>query len=109
GATKWQTIRHQVLPAALPGISTGVILALSRAIGETAPLLMIGIPLYITSTPGEIEGVADLFRHPHGVAEAPFSRFTALPMIIFNWVSNPKPAFQHLAAAGIVVLLVMLL
>lgn len=109
GATKWQTIRHQVLPAALPGISTGVILALSRAIGETAPLVMIGIPTYIASTPGEIESLTDVFRNPHGVAAAPFDRFTALPMMIFTWISHPKTEFQQLAAAGIVVLLVMLL
>jgi len=109
GATKWQTIRYQVLPAALPGISTGVILALSRAIGETAPLVLLGIPVFITSTPGEIESVADFARHPHGVLEAPFATFTALPMIIFKWIANPNAEFRHLAAAGCVVLLVLLL
>lgn len=109
GATKWQTIRHQVLPAALPGILTGVILALSRAIGETAPLVMIGIPTYIAATPGGIASPADIFHNPHGLVDAPFSRFTAMPMQIFYWISHSKTEYHHLAAAGIVVLLVLLL
>lgn len=109
GATKWQTIRHQVLPAALPGIFTGVILALSRAIGETAPLVMIGIPLYLANAPGDITSLQTLANHPQGLVEAPFSKFTALPMIIFSWVTHPKADFRHVAAAGILVLLVLLL
>ncbi len=109
GATQWQTIRYQVLPAALPGILTGVILALSRAIGETAPLVMLGIPTFVKSTPGDISGVSSLVQHPGGLLDVPFSVFTALPMVIFNWVRSAKPEFQQLAAAGIVVLLGMLL
>lgn len=109
GATRWQTIRHQVLPAALPGITTGIILSLSRAMGETAPLLMIGALTYIPSTPGGIEHVSDMFRNPTTVLEAPFESFTAIPLLIYNWVSRPKAEYQHVAAAGIVVLLVVLL
>ena len=92
GATPWQTIRHHVLPAALPGILTGTILALSRAIGETAPLIMIGALTYVAFVP-----------------EGPMDAFTALPIQIFNWVSRPQPEFHELAAAGIVVLLTVLL
>jgi phosphate transport system permease protein len=92
GATQWQTIRHHVLPAALPGILTGTILALSRAIGETAPLIMIGALTYVAFVP-----------------TGPMDAFTALPIQIFNWVSRPQQEFHELAAAGIVVLLVVLL
>ncbi|MDJ0766877.1 MAG: phosphate ABC transporter permease PstA [Myxococcota bacterium] len=92
GATQWQTTRHHVLPAAIPGILTGTILALSRAIGETAPLIMIGALTYVAFTP-----------------EGPMDAFTALPIQIFNWVSRPQPEFHELAAAGIVVLLTVLL
>lgn len=92
GATRWQTVRFQVLPAALPAIMTGVILALSRAIGETAPLIMIGALLFVPFTPG-----------------SPLDRFTVLPIQIFNWVSRPQPEFAENAAAGILVLLVVLL
>jgi phosphate transport system permease protein len=92
GATKWQTIRHQVLPAAFPGILTGLILALSRAIGETAPLITIGALTYVPFLPSDI-----------------WSPFTVLPIQIFNWVSRPQAAFAENAAAGIVVLLVLLL
>ena len=92
GATKWQTIRHQVLPAALPGILTGVILALSRAIGETAPLITIGALTYVPFVPDGI-----------------WSPFTVLPIQIFNWVSRPQAAFATNAAAAILVLLVLLL
>ena len=109
GATKWQTIRHQVLPAALPGILTGIILAISRAIGETAPLLMVGAFMFVTSTPGGIESPTDLFTNPQGVLDAPFSSFTALPVQILNWVQHHKREFENVAAAGIVVLLVVLL
>lgn len=92
GATKWQTVRHHVLPNALPGILTGTILALSRAIGETAPLIMIGALTFIAFVP-----------------DGPRDAFTALPIQIFNWASRPQDEFRHLAAAGIIVLLVLLL
>jgi phosphate transport system permease protein len=92
GATKWQTVWHNVLPLAFPGILTGIILALSRAIGETAPLITIGALTYIAFLP---EGLT--------------SPFTALPIQIFNWVSRPQPAFAINAAAGIIVLLIVLL
>ena len=108
-ATKWQTIRHQVLPAAMPGMLTGVILSVSRAIGETAPLVMIGALTYVAFTPGDITSPVDLVTNPKGIAEAPFDTFTALPIQIFNWVSRPKTEYQHVAAAGIIVLLAVLL
>jgi phosphate transport system permease protein len=92
GATKWQTIWHQVLPMALPGILTGLILALSRAIGETAPLITIGALTYIPFAPDSI-----------------WSPFTVLPIQIFNWVSRPQAEFKVNAAAGILVLLMLLL
>lgn len=109
GATRWQTIRHQVLPAALPGIMTGVILSISRAIGETAPLVMIGALTYVASTPGDISSPNDLLTNPQGVLEAPFDTFTAIPIQIYNWVSLPKTEYQHVTAAGILVLLAVLL
>ncbi|MBZ5201329.1 phosphate ABC transporter permease PstA [Planomicrobium chinense] len=92
GATKWQTIVKVILPAAIPGILTGSILALSRAIGETAPLIVIGIPVIIQFLPS---GVMDTF--------------TALPMQIYDWSSRPQQEFQVVAAAGIIVLMVVLL
>ena len=92
GATKWQTIWYQVLPVALPGILTGLILALSRAIGETAPLIIAGAVTFVTFVPDSI-----------------WSPFTVLPIQIFNWVSRPQPDFQTNAAAGILVLLALLL
>lgn len=92
GATKWQTVRHHVLTNALPGILTGTILALSRAIGEAAPLIMIGALTFVAFVP-----------------ESPLDPFTVLPIQIFNWVSRPQEAFHYLAAAGIIVLLVFLL
>ena len=93
GATKWQTIWYQVLPVAFPGILTGMILALSRAIGETAPLITIGAVAFITFAPDSI-----------------WSSFTVLPIQIFNWVSRPAGlGFQENAAAGILVLMVLLL
>ena len=91
GATRWQTIWHQVLPSALPGILTGLILALSRAIGETAPLITIGALTYVPFLP---DGV--------------WSPFTVLPIQIFNWVSRPQAGFLENAAAGILVLLALL-
>jgi phosphate transport system permease protein len=92
GATKWQTIWSQVLPAAFPGILTGLILALSRAVGETAPLVTIGALTYVPFLPESI-----------------WSPFTVLPIQIFAWVSRPQVAFAENAAAGIIVLLVLLL
>lgn len=92
GATKWQTVWHQVLPVALPGILTGTILALSRAIGETAPLITIGALTFVAFAPDGL-----------------WSPFTVLPIQIFNWVSRPQPAFRINAAAAILVLLALLL
>ncbi|MCS7051006.1 MAG: phosphate ABC transporter permease PstA [Thermomicrobium sp.] len=92
GASRWQTIRQFVLPAALPSILTGTILALARAIGETAPLITIGALTYIAFEPRSL-----------------MDPFTVLPIQIFNWVSRPQPAFHDLAAGGIIVLLVVLL
>ncbi len=109
GATQWQTIRHQVIPAAMPGIMTGIILALSRAMGEAAPLMLIGALTYVRYCPGDIETFGDIWRDPHGLLEAPFSKFTALPLQIYNWINHPNADFHHIAAAGIVVLLVILL
>lgn len=109
GATKWQTIWHQVLPAAIPGILTGVILALSRAIGEAAPLLMIGIPTFIASVPGKIDSPVDIVRTPGAVFQVPFDSGTAMPLLIYNWVTLPQRDFRHVAAAGIVVLVLVLL
>ncbi len=92
GATRWQTIWHHVLPEALPGILTGAILSVSRAIGETAPLVVIGASTYITFDP-----------------DGPFSRFTTLPVQIYQWTSRPQADFRNIAAAAILVLLVLLL
>lgn len=92
GATQWQTIWSHVLPNAIPGILTGSILAVSRAVGETAPLIVIGASTFITVDP---EGV--------------FSKFTVLPIQIYNWTSRPQAEFRNIAAAAIVVLLTLLL
>ena len=92
GASRWQTTKDHVLPLAFPGILTGIILAISRAIGETAPLIMIGALTYVPFVP-------DTLRSP----------FTVLPIQIFNWVSRPQKGFHINAAAGIVVLLVVTL
>jgi phosphate transport system permease protein len=92
GATRWQTIWHQVLPVATPGILTGMILALSRAIGEAAPLITIGAVTFLTFAPDSL-----------------WSPFTVLPIQIFNWVSRPQTEFHATAAAAILVLLVLLL
>lgn len=109
GATKWQTIRTQVLPAALPGIMTGVILALSRALGETAPLAVLGAATYITYAPGKLSTLSDVAVRPGSLLQAPFDGFTALPLQIYNWVNELNSDFEHVAAAGIVVLLAVLL
>lgn len=92
GATQWQTISRQVMPAAIPGIATGSILALSRAIGEAAPLLLLGALSFITFNPDGLD-----------------SAFTVLPIQIFGYISNARDEFQPVAAAAIVVLLVLLL
>ena len=92
GATRWQTIWRQVLPASIPGIATGSILALSRAIGEAAPLVLLGGLTFITFNPDGLD-----------------SAFTVLPIQIFNWISRPQDEFRVLAAAAIVALLVLLL
>jgi phosphate transport system permease protein len=92
GANRWQTIRRVVLPAAIPGILTGSILALSRAIGETAPLLMIGAATFIPFLPNNL-----------------FSNFTVMPIQIFNWTTRPQPEFHDVAAGGIIILLIILI
>jgi phosphate transport system permease protein len=92
GATKWQTVWSHVLPSAIPGIMTGSILAFSRAFGETAPLVVIGASTYIVYDPTSV-----------------FSKFTALPIQIYQWTSRPQDEFRNLAAAAIIVLLLLLL
>jgi phosphate transport system permease protein len=90
GATKWQTIWHQVLPSALGGILTGVILAISRAVGETAPLIVVGALAYVPFAPS-----------------SPMDEFTVMPIQIFNWVSRPQHGFTINAAAAIIILLII--
>jgi phosphate transport system permease protein len=92
GATKWQTIWVHVLPNAIPGILTGAILAVSRAFGETAPLLVIGVSTYITQDPTSF-----------------FAKFTTLPVQIYQWTARPQSEWRNIAAAAIIVLLIMLL
>lgn len=110
GATKWQTIRYQILPAALPGILTGVILSLSRALGETAPLAVLGAASHVDFVPGRIHGVGDLLSHPDKLLQAPFDGFTAIPLQIYTWVNdNSRDLRDYVSAAGIVVLLAVLI
>jgi phosphate transport system permease protein len=92
GATRWQVVWNLVLPYGFPGILTGVILAVSRALGETAPLIVMGALTFVPFAP-----------------DGPLSRFTVLPIQIFNWVSRPQEGFHVNAAAGIIVLLILLL
>jgi phosphate transport system permease protein len=92
GATRWEAIRHHVLPLALPGILTGTILALSRAIGEAAPLIVVGALAFVPFVPN-----------------SPLDPFTVVPIQVYNWVSRPQAEFQQLAAAASIVLLVLLL
>jgi phosphate transport system permease protein len=92
GATRWQVARDHVLPAAMPGILTGIILSISRAMGETAPLLVVGAAAYVTFNPSGLT-----------------SKYTVLPMQIYEWARRPQQDFQDLAAAAIIVLLVLLL
>lgn len=92
GATRWETIRYHVLPQALPGILTGTILSLSRAIGEAAPLILVGALAFVPFVP-----------------KGPMDEFTVIPVQIFIWVSKPQAAFQQVAAAAGIVLLIVLL
>lgn len=92
GATKWQAVWHHVLPASMDRILTGAVLAVSRAIGETAPLVVVGASTFLTQDP-----------------VSPFSKFTTLPIQIYQWTSRPQPEFRNLAAAAIVVLLALML
>jgi len=92
GATRWQTVWNHVLPSALPGVLTGTILAISRAIGETAPLVVVGASTFITFDP-----------------DGPFSKFTTLPIQIYQWTARPQDVFRNIAAGAIIVLLMMLL
>lgn len=109
GATRWQTIWRQVIPAALPGISTGVILSTSRAIGEAAPLIMLGALTYTTMVPGNIDSPEKLITRPTQVLLAPLDQFTAMPIEIYEWSRQTKPQFTAVAASGIIVLLIVLL
>jgi len=90
GATKWQTIWHQVLPSSMGGILTGVILAISRAVGETAPLIVVGALAYVPFAP-----------------KSPMDEFTVMPIQIYNWVSRPQHGFTVNAAAAIIILLII--
>ena len=92
GATEWQTVWKQTLPAAVPGIATGTILAVSRAIGEAAPLLLLGAFVFVTFDPNGL-----------------LSGFTTLPVQIYNWVGQPQEEFRQVASAGIIILLILLL
>lgn len=92
GATRWQVARDHVVPAAMPGILTGIILSISRAMGETAPLLVVGAAAYVTFNPTGLT-----------------SKYTVLPMQIYEWARRPQQDFQDLAAAAIIVLLILLL
>jgi phosphate ABC transporter permease subunit PstA len=92
GATEWQTVWKQTLPAAVPGIATGTILAVSRAIGEAAPLLLLGAFVFVTFDPNGL-----------------LSGFTTLPVQIYNWVGQPQEEFRQVASAGIIILLLLLL
>jgi phosphate transport system permease protein len=92
GATRWQTVWNHVLPNAIPGILTGTILSISRAIGETAPLVVVGASTFITVDPS-----------------GPFSKFTTLPIQIYQWTARPQDEFRNIAAAAIIILLILLL
>ena len=109
GATRWQTVSQQVVPAALPGMATGVILAISRAVGETAPLIMIGALTVARFTPADITSPVQLITEPRSVLQTPFEQFTAMPIEIFHWAKQPGDDFRPVAASGIVVLLIVLL
>ena len=105
GATQWQAIRHQVLPMASGNIMTGIILAMSRAIGETAPLVTLGALTYIPFLPQSPVSVSKELPYVHVTLKGLLDPFTVLPIQVFNWVSRPQKAFLECAAAGIIVLL----
>jgi len=109
GSTKWQTIRHQVLPVAFGNILTGIILAMSRAIGETAPLVTLGALTYIPFLPQQPVSVSNQAPFLHVTLKGLLDPFTVLPIQIFNWVSRPQKAFLECAAAGIIMLLLITL
>ena len=109
GATKWQTIQHQVLPVGMGNILTGVILAMSRAIGETAPLITIGALTYIPFLPTPPVAVKPNFPFVHLTLQGFLDPFTVLPIQIFNWVSRPQKGFITNAASAIIVLLTITL
>lgn len=109
GATRWQTVWRQVLPAALPGIATGVILSMSRAIGETAPLIMVGALTRASFCPGQIDSPVKLVTQPGRIPAALFDQYTAMPIEIFSWARQPDDRFSAVAASGIVTLLLILL
>jgi phosphate transport system permease protein len=92
GATRWEVVKSIVLPSAIPGIMTGAILSMSRAVGEAAPVLAISALVYLTFVPTD-----------------PLDRFTVMPIQIYNWISRPQDEFRELAASGIILLLVVLL
>lgn len=92
GSTKWQSVINVILPISIPGIISGIILAISRAIGESAPMIAISALVYLTFTP-----------------KGPMDRFTVLPIQIYNWISQPQDDFRSIAAAGILVLMIVLL
>ena len=91
GATRLQVVWREILPAAIPGIATGSILGLSRAIGETAPLLMVGAATFVSYNPGLL------------------TQYTVLPILIYQWIKLPQADFQGLAAAAIIILLAILI
>lgn len=113
GATRWQVIREQIFPLAFPGILTGTILALSRAIGETAPLITIGALTFIAFLPEPLINIGWMQDFPYIdislSLEGLQTPFTALPIQIFNWISRPQAEFHTVAAAGIIVLMIVLL
>lgn len=92
GATRWQVVKTVVIPQAMPSVMSGIILALSRAVGESAPILVISALIFLTYVP-----------------TSPFDRFTVLPLQIFSWASQPQHEFRSIASAGIIVLLIVLL
>ncbi len=105
GATRWQTCRYHIIPYAMPGILTGVIIGLARAIGETAPIITIGALTFIAFLPpAPFTG-----EPPAGLFDWVFAPFTVMPIQIFNWTSRPDPAFEVNAAAAAFVLMVMVL
>jgi phosphate transport system permease protein len=109
GATRWQTVWNQTIPAAVPGIATGVILSISRAVGETAPLIMVGALTRASFCPGGITSPLQLLTEPRRIPGAVMDQFTVMPVEIFSWARQPDERFSAVAASGIVVLLLILL